>query len=110
MLLTAYIISAADGYLVVGALELSALRAISSSLEDIADAIATEAARMTGRPPDISLSTFSTKGSAGDDVGWRLPQALLLGLSNSCRGQQPVHGLGPGIEKACGTGQVLNPQ
>ncbi|WP_458779788.1 hypothetical protein [Arthrobacter sp. D3-16] len=48
MQLTAYIISAADGELLLGAEELPALRTTARNVEGIAGAVQAEAARLTG--------------------------------------------------------------
>jgi predicted RNase H-like HicB family nuclease len=49
--LTAYIVRAADGQLVVGVVELPALTATSRSLDEIVDEVKEQAAQLTGRPP-----------------------------------------------------------
>lgn len=50
-MLTAYIISADDGQLTLGAIEMRALRATSNTVEGIADTVKAPAAVMTGRSP-----------------------------------------------------------
>jgi hypothetical protein len=47
--LTAHIISAADGQLLLGTEELPALRATARNIDAIADAVRAEAARLTGQ-------------------------------------------------------------
>jgi hypothetical protein len=52
LLLTAYIISAADGQLVVGVKELPDLTATARNLDELPDIVKAQAAQLTGRPPD----------------------------------------------------------
>jgi hypothetical protein len=52
MRLTAYIVSAADGELVVATEELSDLRTVSKTVHTIPEAVRTEAARITGQAPE----------------------------------------------------------
>ena len=50
-MLTALVLSAADGELILGAVEMPALRATSSNVEDIVAAVKAQAAFLTGRSP-----------------------------------------------------------
>lgn len=50
-MLTAYIISADDGQLTLGAVEMPSLRATSNTVEGIADTVKPQAALTTGRSP-----------------------------------------------------------
>lgn len=52
MLLTGYIVSASDGCLLLGAIELPDLRVATRSLDGLAQSIEEEAARLTGRPAE----------------------------------------------------------